>query len=233
MNKPKIKNELIPTHIIERWQVFVNTISEFVSIPSAMINRIDPPELEVFRSSMNADNPFPTGTRMPLMGVYCETAAERREKVEVTDARKDPEWVDSPTAKAGIYAYLGYPLMWPDGDVFGTLCMIDTDENKWGERYENLILSFKEAVETHLTLIHAIEQLDAKNKELERALTEVTTLQGLLPICAYCKKIRDDKGYWNQIESYIRARSKAEFSHSICPDCLKANFPETLVGDSA
>ncbi len=57
--------------------------------------------------------------------------------------------------------------------------------------------------------------------ELETALNEVKTLSGLLPICASCKKIRDDRGYWNQIESYIRDHSEAEFSHSICPECAR------------
>lgn len=55
--------------------------------------------------------------------------------------------------------------------------------------------------------------------ELEHALNEIKTLSGLLPICANCKKVRDDKGYWNQIESYIQQHSEAEFSHSMCPEC--------------
>ena len=62
--------------------------------------------------------------------------------------------------------------------------------------------------------------------ELKDALSEVKTLSGLLPICASCKKIRDDHGYWNQIESYIRDHSKVEFSHSICPECAKKLYPE-------
>lgn len=62
--------------------------------------------------------------------------------------------------------------------------------------------------------------------ELNKAIEEVITLRGILPICANCKKIRDDKGYWNQIESYIRDHSEAEFSHSICPDCAKTLYPE-------
>ena len=62
--------------------------------------------------------------------------------------------------------------------------------------------------------------------ELKDALTKVQVLSGLLPICASCKKIRDDKGYWNQIESYIRDRSDADFSHSICPECTKKLYPE-------
>lgn len=62
--------------------------------------------------------------------------------------------------------------------------------------------------------------------QLEAALGEVKTLSGLLPICASCKKIRDDNGYWQQVEQYIQEHSTAEFSHSICPDCLKALYPE-------
>ena len=57
--------------------------------------------------------------------------------------------------------------------------------------------------------------------KLQETLSQVKQLSGLLPICASCKKIRDDKGYWNQIESYIKEHSEAEFSHSICPDCAK------------
>ncbi|MEN8143230.1 MAG: response regulator, partial [Thermodesulfobacteriota bacterium] len=54
----------------------------------------------------------------------------------------------------------------------------------------------------------------------------VKTLSGMLPICASCKKVRDDKGYWNQIESYITNHSEAEFSHGICPDCVKEIYPD-------
>jgi len=62
--------------------------------------------------------------------------------------------------------------------------------------------------------------------ELQDALAKVRTLSGMLPICAACKKIRDDQGYWNQIESYISRHSKAEFSHSLCPDCAQKLYPE-------
>ncbi len=65
-------------------------------------------------------------------------------------------------------------------------------------------------------------------KELQEALDEVKQLSGLLPICSSCKKIRDDNGYWKQIESYIRDHSEAEFSHGICPDCAKRLYPEVF-----
>lgn len=63
-------------------------------------------------------------------------------------------------------------------------------------------------------------------QELQKAIAEVKTLRGFLPICSHCKKIRDDKGYWNQIESYIKDHSEAEFSHSICPDCARSLYPD-------
>jgi len=62
--------------------------------------------------------------------------------------------------------------------------------------------------------------------ELREALSKIKTLSGMLPICSSCKKIRDDRGYWNQIESYIMCHSEAEFSHSICPECAKILYPE-------
>jgi len=67
--------------------------------------------------------------------------------------------------------------------------------------------------------------------ELREALDKIKTLRGLIPICASCKKIRDDKGYWNQVESYVSEHSLAEFSHGICPDCAKKLYPEYYTDD--
>jgi len=222
----EIKKTVIPTEIVDIWQSIVDSVSTLLSIPSAMINRLEPPELEVFRSNIGSNNPFPSGTRMPMAGIYCEAAARTRKNLQVIDARKDPEWADSPTAKAGIFAYMGYPLFWPDGDVFGTFCVVDTKENQWGKQYENVMIAFKNAIEAHLTLVNTLENLEKKNQELNRALSEVKTLRGLLPICSSCKKIRDDKGYWNQIEGYIGEHSEVEFSHGLCPDCAKRLYPD-------
>jgi len=68
--------------------------------------------------------------------------------------------------------------------------------------------------------------------ELRSALSRVKVLSGLIPICASCKKIRDDRGYWNQIETYIRDHSEAHFSHGICPECARREYPE-LFADAA
>ena len=80
---------------------------------------------------------------------------------------------------------------------------------------------------------HQMEQERAQLlRQLQDALANIKTLRGLLPICAACKNIRDDQGYWDQLESYISRHSEAQFTHGICPDCVKKLYPE-LFNESA
>ncbi len=86
---------------------------------------------------------------------------------------------------------------------------------------------------THLTirrLQQSLEEknaeLQTKNEQLQQALDQVKTLSGLLPICANCKKIRDDQGYWQDVAVYIRDHSEADFTHSICPECMQKLYPD-------
>lgn len=77
--------------------------------------------------------------------------------------------------------------------------------------------------------MHLEDLVAQRAAELQEALSKVKQLSGFLPICASCKKIRDDKGYWNQIESYISQHSEAEFTHGICPDCVKKLYSDLEV----
>jgi len=91
------------------------------------------------------------------------------------------------------------------------------DEGRYlGARGSNRDITGRKAIEQERELLIA---------ELQEALSKVKLLSGFLPICASCKKIRDDKGYWNQIESYIHAHSEAEFSHGLCPECARNLYP--------
>jgi phosphoserine phosphatase RsbU/P len=76
-----------------------------------------------------------------------------------------------------------------------------------------------------LNLKREMDRRKAREEELEQALHEIKVLRGILPICAKCKKIRDERGQWQTVESYIRGHSEADFSHLICPDCLDKQFP--------
>src|SRR5262245_8641650 len=69
-------------------------------------------------------------------------------------------------------------------------------------------------------IVELQKHLDERVKDLQKALSEIRQLQGIMPICSHCKRIRDDKNYWQQVESYISDHSDARFSHSICPDCF-------------
>ena len=118
-----------------------------------------------------------------------------------------------------------------------------TVEHQLSEHRQRL----EEIVEQRTSLLKATnEELQSEIKErmemererekliqdLRHALSEVKKLSGMLPICSHCKKIRDDKGYWSQVESYIQRHSEAEFSHGICPECAKKYYPEFFHGSS-
>jgi len=87
---------------------------------------------------------------------------------------------------------------------------------------------FKKMLKFLSKLAITIAPLGIKQLEFQ---TKVKILSGLLPMCSACKKIRDDKGYWNQIEKYIRDHSEAEFSHSLCPECSKKLYPDLCMDE--
>jgi two-component system, response regulator PdtaR len=82
------------------------------------------------------------------------------------------------------------------------------------------------AIEVGLYRTRLESEREALIKELQDAMAKIKTLSGLIPICAWCKKIRDDKGYWQTVEQYMKEHSQAEFTHGMCPDCQKKYLPE-------
>lgn len=81
-------------------------------------------------------------------------------------------------------------------------------------------------VEVGRRMLEMRATLADKVQELALALEQVKTLRGIVPICANCKNVRDDQGYWNRVETYIREHTEAEFSHAVCPDCMKKLYPQ-------
>ncbi|MEI6210697.1 MAG: response regulator [bacterium] len=115
-----------------------------------------------------------------------------------------------------------------------------------GEVFRYITKPLEEAVAFQMTILQAIElyqiraerrqlmeSLERRNLELEATLGQIKRLEGMLPICASCKKIRDDKGYWQQIEIYISERTQAVFSHGLCPSCVKTLYPDLFQEEEA
>ena len=99
--------------------------------------------------------------------------------------------------------------------------------NHHNELFENAYLTATLSVFIYsFVVVHYMNQKENLVKKLEGALEEIKTLRGILPICCNCKSIRDDKGLWNRIESYISEHSNAEFTHSYCPDCIRKLYPD-------
>ena len=81
-------------------------------------------------------------------------------------------------------------------------------------------------VEVGRRMVEMQERLTEQIQKLNQALEHITVLKGILPICSFCKNIRDDRGYWEKVEEYIGKHSDARFSHGVCPDCMKEHYPE-------
>lgn len=169
----------------------------------------------------------------------------------VLAGEKMEEWeVHFPITSGGVqdaYSNIrGAPIV-RDGEIIGAI-FISEDVTQLKQDHEELI-RHREKLEELVAartrdLQEAYLQLQEENTErrraeeekekiivqLQEALARVKTLSGLLPICASCKKIRDDDGYWHQVEVYIRDHAEVEFSHGICPECVKKLYPEFYSG---
>jgi GAF domain-containing protein len=211
----------IPDDIMSSWQSVVDIMAELLEVPAGLIMRIDQDEIEVLTASRTASNPYRPGEREQLFGsgFYCEHVIKTRSRLSVPNAVADPVWCQNPDIKLNMISYLGFPIMFPTGAVFGTICVLDTRTRVHSALHEKLILKFRAIIEQDLAQLCLNQQLEEKNTELEHALREIKTLQGIIPICMYCKRVRDDAGYWEAVEQYVTERSDALFSHSICPPC--------------
>ena len=106
---------------------------------------------------------------------------------------------------------------------------IDHEPEDFTERMEYIITSSVFVLIALIVplwiIIRDVSRLERTTAKLQKALDNIKTLEGLLPICASCKNIRNDNGYWQKVEVYIREHSKAKFSHSICPECVYRLYP--------
>jgi GAF domain-containing protein len=152
---------------------------------------------------------------------FCAHAILQNEPLIVRDATKDRRFADSTlvTGEPHIRFYAGFPLINAEGLALGTLCVVDCHPRQLSAEQLKTMQALSRQVMTLL-------ELRRVSARLADALDQVKMLQGLLPICAWCKRIRDDEGYWDQIEAYFHKYTGADFTHSICPQCLEKAHAE-------
>ena len=213
---------------LNKWQNIVNIIAELLAIPAALIMRLDKADIEIFVASQTAGNPYHAGDHEELIGsgLYCETVINKNDKLLVANAKDDEKWKNNPAVKDDMISYLGFPILQPDGKAFGTICVLDNKENAYSETYEKLILNFRDIIQNHLELSYLNYVIGGQNRQLNDYIAEIKMLRGFLPICSFCKKIRDDEGYWQAIENYISQHTAVKFSHGVCPECRKKHYPD-------
>ncbi|MBN1409392.1 MAG: GAF domain-containing protein [Spirochaetales bacterium] len=213
----------IPAIIQEKWQNIINIMAQIINVPAGLIMRIVDSDITVFLSSKTDNNPYKPGEKGHLenSGLYCETVIKTRDKLLVPNAPADEKWKNNPDIKLNMISYLGFPIVLPDDTAFGTICVLDNKENAYSRLYIDLVKNFREIIEADLSMLFMNHALGEKNRQLIDYIAEINLLRGVLPICASCKKIRDDSGYWNRIEEYFEKYSDVRFSHSLCQECAK------------
>lgn len=123
----------VPDFLLAQWRELMGLVSTDCGVPAALIMREHPSQIEVLVSD-GSDSPYHPGERENLCtGLYCEHVIATRDRLHVANALTDPNWDHNPDIRLGMISYLGYPLLWPDGVPFGTLCILDRAENHYSE----------------------------------------------------------------------------------------------------
>lgn len=147
---------------------------------------------------------------------FCAHTIVSSKPMIVTDVRKDERFANSPLATNAPHVrfYAGFPLVTPGGHALGSLCAIDRKPRR-------LSAAQIKAMQRLAGQVMVSLELRRVSARLAEALEHVQALRKLIPICAWCHRIREDDGYWNKLESYFHNHAEADFTHSICPDCMK------------
>jgi PAS domain S-box-containing protein len=158
----------VPSEIIRKWQEIVNLLAEIMHVPSASIMRVDPPDIKVFVSSTSEGNPCEPGALDT--GPYCEIVMKSAQPLLIPDALENEAWKANPHVRLGMISYLGVPIGWPDGRIFGTICVRDNKRNEYSEAYLKLLVHFRDMLQTDL------KSLARLHGEIEERETKIRRL---------------------------------------------------------
>jgi formate hydrogenlyase transcriptional activator len=161
----------VPSEIVGKWQAIVDLLADIMHVPSALVMKVEPPNIMVFVSSESKGNPYEQDEVSSLnTGLYCETVMKTRQPLLVPDALLEEEWKSNPDIKLGMISYLGFPIAWPDGHIFGTICVLDNKRNEYSEPYRKLLLQFREVLQADLRWLTELGgELATQKAHLKRA----------------------------------------------------------------
>jgi signal transduction histidine kinase len=152
----------VPKPYLEKWQKTVNLLAGICQVPAGLIMRVWSIEIEVLVASQTEGNPYKPGEKVDLnTGLYCETVMATRSQLLIPNALEDPVWKDNPDVALNMISYLGIPLIWPDGQVFGTICVLDDNTRYYSKLYQDLLWEFKTTIESDFRLILERAEMDA------------------------------------------------------------------------
>jgi GAF domain-containing protein len=226
MGYPLPSNEQARLAALKRYQILdtdpelvyddiVALAARLCDTPIALVSLLDETR-QWFKARTGLD-----AQQTPRELAFCAHAIVSEETMIVEDAEHDARFAENPlvTSGPGIRFYAGSPLTDSDGNSLGTLCVIDIVPRKLTSEQQASLEGLRRV------LVTLIEQRTLSH-ELAEALQHLKTLHGLLPICSYCKNVRNDEGYWGRIEEYLHEHVDADFTHSICPSCMSQQFPD-------
>ncbi len=161
----------IPKKTVEKWQRIVDLIARVVDVPASLIMRTDAPHHTVFVTSQSKNNPYQVGCRFTLNEkLYCYGVLQNEGELFIEDATNDPDWSDNDDLKHGMTFYIGYPLKWPDGAVFGTICVLDSRRNRRATLFREGLQEFASVIEADLELFTEINRRTELEAELQMTL---------------------------------------------------------------
>ncbi len=177
-SKYRILDELeVPEDILESWQITADLLAEIADIPAALIMRTHDREIEVFVTSRSPCNVYHTGERAYLdTGLYCETVMSTQRKLLVANALTDPAWDQNPDIKLGMISYCGLPLNWPNGETFGTICILDSKQNHFNQKTYELMERFRDSIQLSLQIIYESNLAYSERDSAQNALYESEAL---------------------------------------------------------
>lgn len=160
----------VPPEIVRKWQEIVDLLAGIMRVPSALIMQVEPPNIKVFVSSESKGNPYEPAETAPLnTGLYCETVMKTRQPLLVPDAFQDEAWKSNPDIKLGMISYLGVPISWPDGEIFGTICVLDRERNDYSEPFLRLLLLCRDVLQADLRMLTTLnKQLEEREAKIQR-----------------------------------------------------------------